>query len=503
MSYRYHLAVSPVTGDVFISDHEAHLILKVRDPDDFTRPEENFMPYVGSGERCLPGDEVGCGDNSLARDAKLQYPKGMTVSFNDVLYFADGTNVRAVDSDGIINTVIGTHRHRAHWKPLPCKGTVPVSEVSLRWPTALVVSPLDDSLYVLDDHHVLRLTQDGQVKVVAGRPLHCPPLGHDAPSDMAAHTTLRSPQSLAFAPNGDLYIAESDNERINRIRVIETDERIHDFAGADSKCNCQDESCPCYNESHVLAATAVFSTISAIAVTPDGTVHVLDQGNLRIRSVTSSIPESNAQRRYEIFFPETQEAYIFNRFGHHVETRSIPTGRTKYTFAYNVNTSNGKLSTVTDAGGNRVSFLRDYTGQVTMIENSRQQKCRLQMSRARRLIGFMTPDEHNVTMTYHGATGLIRSRMDSTVRAYVYTYDIYGRLTRIVTPSGQVVDLSFDLSEKGARVTLTRDGTGAISMLIKGALVTETIGKYSIVLYYKGTSIPLYYIVKYCINIED
>ncbi|KAK3862550.1 hypothetical protein Pcinc_031597 [Petrolisthes cinctipes] len=479
VSYRYHLAVSPVTGDVFISDHEAHLILKVRDPDDFTRPEENFMPYVGSGERCLPGDEVGCGDNSLARDAKLQYPKGMTVSFNDVLYFADGTNVRAVDSDGIINTVIGTHRHRAHWKPLPCKGTVPVSEVSLRWPTALVVSPLDDSLYVLDDHHVLRLTQDGQVKVVAGRPLHCPPLGHDAPSDMAAHTTLRSPQSLAFAPNGDLYIAESDNERVNRIRVIETDERIHDFAGTDSKCNCQDESCPCYNESHVLAATGVFSTISAIAVTPDGTVHVLDQGNLRIRSVTSSIPEPNAQRRYEIFYPETQEVYIFNRFGHHVETRSIPTGRTKYNFAYNVNTSNGKLSTVTDAGGNRVSFLRDYTGQVTMIENSRQQKCRLQMSRARRLIGFMTPDEHNVTMTYHGATGLIRSRMDSTVRAYVYTYDIYGRLIRIVTPSGQVVDLSFDLSEKGARVTLTRDGTGAISMLIKGALVTETIGSAS------------------------
>ncbi|XP_069951086.1 teneurin-m-like isoform X3 [Cherax quadricarinatus] len=479
VSYRYHLAVSPVTGDVYISDHEAHLILKVRDPDDFASPEENYMPYVGSGERCLPGDEVGCGDNSLARDAKLQYPKGMALSFNDVLYFADGTNVRAVDADGIINTVIGTHRHRAHWRPLPCEGTVPVSEVSLRWPTALAISPLDDSLYVLDDHHVLRLTHDGQIKVVAGRPLHCPPLGHDVPSDLAAHTTLRSPQSLTFAPNGDLYIAESDNERINRVRVIETDERIHDFAGADSKCNCQEESCPCYDESHVLAATAVFSTISALAVTPDGTVHVLDQGNLRIRSVTSSIPEPNAQRMYEIYSPETQEVYIFNRFGHHVETRSIPTGRTIYMFAYNVNTSNGKLSTVTDAGGNRVSFLRDYTGQVTMIENSRQQKCRLQMSRTRRLEELVTPDEHNVTLTYHGALGLLRSRMDSTGRAHVYTYDIYGRLTRTVTPSGQVIDLSFDLSQKGARVTVTRDGTAPITMLIKGALVTQTIGSAS------------------------
>ncbi|XP_066954350.1 teneurin-m-like isoform X2 [Macrobrachium rosenbergii] len=476
VSYRYHLAVSPVSGEVYISDHESHLILKVRDPDDYSRPEENYMPFVGSGERCLPGDEVGCGDGSLARDAKLQYPKGMAVSLDEVLYFADGTNVRAVDSDGLINTVIGTHRHRTHWRPLPCEGTVPVTDVSLRWPTAVAVSPLDDSLYVLDDHHVLRLTKDGQVKVMAGRPLHCPPLGHDAPSDLAAHTTLRSPQSLAFAPTGDLYIAESDNERINRVRVIETDERIHDFAGADSKCNCQEETCPCYDESHVLAATAVFSTISALSVTPDGVVHVLDQGNLRIRSVTSSIPEHNDERMYEIYSPETQEVYIFNRFGHHALTRSIPTGRTIYTFAYNVNTSNGKLSTVTDAGGNRVSFLRDYTGQVTMVENSRQQKCRLQMSRTRRLEELVTPDEHNVTLTYHGATGLLRSRMDSTGRAHVYTYDKYGRLTRCVTPSGQVVDLAFDLSQKGARVTLTRDGTAPVTMLIKGALVTETVG---------------------------
>ena len=451
--------------------------MKVINPDDFSRPERNYEPYVGSGERCLPGDEIDCGDDALARDAKLQYPKGMAVSSDEILYFADGTNVRAVDSDGIITTVVGTHRHRAHWKPLPCSGTLAVSEVNLRWPTSLAVSPLDESLYILDDHHVLRVTRDQRLKVVAGRPLHCPPVDKDAPSDLAAHTTLRSPQSLAFTPNGNLYIAESDTERINRVRVIETDERIHDFAGTDSKCNCRDESCPCFDESHVLAATAVFSTISALAVTPDGVVHVLDQGNLRIRSVTSSIPQPTSQRMYEIYSPETQEVYIFNRFGHHEETRNIPTRRTIYAFTYTVNTSSGKLSTVTDAANNKVSFLRDYAGDVTMIENSRQQKCRLRMSRMRKLEEF-TPDEYNVTLTYHGTTGLLRSRMDSTGRAYVYSYDDYGRLTRAVTPSGQVVGLSFDLSVKGAAVTVTRDGTAPLSMLIKGAVVSRTIGKF-------------------------
>ncbi|MCL4121473.1 UNVERIFIED_CONTAM: hypothetical protein GTU68_060354, partial [Idotea baltica] len=92
---------------------------------------------------------------------------------------------------------------------------------------------------------------------------------------------------------------------------------------------------------------------------------------------------------------------------------------------------------------------------------------------------MVTPDEHNVTLTYHGASGLLRSRMDSTGRAHVYNYDKYGRLTRTVTPSGQVIDLSFDLSEQGARVTVTRDASSPVTMLIKGTVVTETIGSAS------------------------
>ena len=436
------------------------------------------MPFVGSGKRCLPGDDIGCGDGGKARDAKLQYPKGMAVDAEEVLYFADGTNVRSVDGDGIINTAIGTHRHRTHWQPLPCSGTLPVDEISLRWPTSVAVSPLDQSLYVLDDHHVLRLTRDRRIKVVAGRPLHCPPQSSDTPSDLASQTTLRSPQSLSFASNGDLYVAESDSERINRIRVIITDGRMKEFAGAESKCNCREELCSCFDDSQVLAANAVFSTISAVAVAPNGVVHVMDQGNLRIRSVTSSLPEPTSQRLYEIYSPESQEVYIFNRFGHHFETRNIPTGRTIYSFVYNVNTSNGKLSSVTDAAGNRVSFLRDYKGQVTMVENSRQQKCRLIMSRMRRLEHMVIPNQFNVTLAYHGATGLLRSSMDSLGRAHVYTYDKYGRLIRAVTPSGQLIELEFDLSVKGAKVTITRDGTSPVTMLIDGAKVIETIGEY-------------------------
>lgn len=112
-----------------------------------------------------------------------------------------------------------------------------------------------------------------------------------------------------------------------------------------------ERGCDCFEADHYLASAAKFNTISAVAVSADGTLHIGDQANYRIRSVRASIPEAGPNREYEIFAPDTQEIYIFNRFGQHIATKNILTGETSYTFTYNVNTSNGKLSTVTDAAG--------------------------------------------------------------------------------------------------------------------------------------------------------
>jgi hypothetical protein len=85
----------------------------------------------------------------------------------------------------------------------------------------------------------------------------------------------------------------------------------------------------------------------------------------RVRSVTWSIPgESSDEREYEVYSPETQELYLFNRFGQHKSTKNILTGEVSYSFSYSVNTSSGKLSTITDTAGNKVFLLRDYSSQV-------------------------------------------------------------------------------------------------------------------------------------------
>ena len=123
---------------------------------------------------------------------------GIAISSENLIYIADGTTIRMVNEDGIIQTLIGSQNQGSarSWKPIGCHGTSRLEDVSLRWPSDLAISPLDNSLHFIDDNYVLKITKDNQVEVVAGRPLHCHrSLDRDLAS-FAAKTSLVSPQAL-------------------------------------------------------------------------------------------------------------------------------------------------------------------------------------------------------------------------------------------------------------------------------------------------------------------
>lgn len=99
------------------------------------------------------------------------------------------------------------------------------------------------------------------------------------------------------------------------------------------------------------------------------------------------------------------------------------------------------------------------------------------MSRIRLLSELNTPDNYNVSLDYHGPTGLLRSKLDSAGRSYVYSYDEFGRLTTAVTPTGKVIKLSFDLNQKGAMVQVSHDDQQPTTMVIRGASVVTKLGR--------------------------
>lgn len=218
---------------------------------------------------------------------------------------------------------------------------------------------------------MLKVTADNKVIVVAGRMLHCPPRSPDAGllvSDpeageqvnsalQATETALESPQHIAFAADGQLYIVESNGKSVNRVRVVESDGMIRLYAGSRPSCkDCRtgpaanvrgnSAGCSCFDPTEQLATRMFLDNPTAVTVTPDGAVHVADMGNLRVHSVLPPTPNPDRSGNFEVLYPQTNEMYTFNRFGHHVSTRDIVTGQTTYNFSYNVNSYYGRLTKV-------------------------------------------------------------------------------------------------------------------------------------------------------------
>ena len=95
MSYRFHLAHCTLRHEleqkqtVFVSQPESHRVIRIKNVldkkafmpmgslDDISDVEANWEPFIGNGQRCLPGESDNCGDGGKAKDARLSYPKGM------------------------------------------------------------------------------------------------------------------------------------------------------------------------------------------------------------------------------------------------------------------------------------------------------------------------------------------------------------------------------------------------------------------------------------------
>ena len=276
---------------------------------------------------------------------------------------------------------------------------------------------------------------------------------------------------------GDLYVAESDTQRINRVRVISTDGHISTFAGAETRCNCREPTCPCHSHENVLATSAIFPSISAITVTPDEVVHISDQTGYRVRSIKSQLPVANKNDEYEIFSPDTHEVYVFNRFGQHITTRNIVTGQMMYKFTYTGKTSYGKLSKVTDSADNVIQLMRDVRDEkVTSIENPLKERIQVRLNMRKQLEELVAPNGFNITFRYHVKSRLLRSKIERCGSTYSYDYDNEGRLMRTILPTGQVISLDYVLNERGAKVTVSRDGTEVISTTIRGNGITHSSG---------------------------
>lgn len=135
------------------------------------------------------------------------------------------------------------------------------------------------NLYIADtdNHRVLRYNIASQTQtVIAGTGI----AGYTGDSSLAAAATLSSPEDVALAPDGTLYIADTGNNVIRRVDA--TTGVITTYAGgAANVCAAASDSVG----DGCVPTQAIFSSPSGLVVTPSGLLYVADTGNARIRVV--------------------------------------------------------------------------------------------------------------------------------------------------------------------------------------------------------------------------
>uniref|UniRef100_A0A8C6WUA9 Teneurin-4 n=1 Tax=Neogobius melanostomus TaxID=47308 RepID=A0A8C6WUA9_9GOBI len=482
-AHKYYLATSPVNGAVYLSDTSSRKVFKVKSLRVVKDVAKNLELVAGTGDQCLPYDDTRCGDGGKGLEASLNNPRGITVDKYGIIFFVDGTMIRRVDQNGIISTLLGFNDLTSA-RPLSCDAVMDISQVRLEWPTDLAVSPMDNSLYVLDNNVVLQISENHQVRIVAGRPMHCqvPGIDHFLMSKVAIHATLESANALAVSHTGVLYIAESDEKKINRVRQVSTNGEISLVAGAPSGCDCKnDANCDCYSGDEGYAKDAKLNAPSSLAVCPDGDLYIADLGNIRIRYVRKNKPFLNPLSMYEVSSPINDELYLFDSNGSHIYTQSLTTGDHLFNLTY---TGAGDLNTITDKNKNIVIIKRDSTGMPLwlMVPDGRTFWFTMGTNSALKSVGAQ--GQELALMTYHGSSGLLATKTNENGWTTFYEYDSYGRLTNVTYPTGRVssyrtdTDSSVRIQTEGSNkediiVTTNLSASGTFYTLMQGEYLSS------------------------------
>jgi uncharacterized protein (TIGR03437 family) len=207
------------------------------------------------------------GDGLTAIGATLDDPTALAFDSSGNLYIADthDNRVRRVDVTGMITTFAGDGDTAGYGGEGDPATLTPISA-----PQG-VATDSAGNVYIADTNHnrVIQVNQAGNIQTVAGT--GTAGYGGDGSTALAE---LNGPTGLAVDGNGNLYIADTQN---NRVRMINQAGVTSTIAGTGTAGFSGDGGA---------AAAAELSYPSALAVDASGDIFIADTGNNRVRLIT-------------------------------------------------------------------------------------------------------------------------------------------------------------------------------------------------------------------------
>lgn len=234
---------------------------------DLTTGELSFV--AGDGTRSFGGDE---GD---ALVAKLDLPSSVAVDKEGAIYISDTANqrIRIVTPDGMINTFAGTGTAgfagegssalEAQLNNAKGQQAAPTGRIAIQDERLFIADTLNQRIRVID-------LSTGLISTLAGT--GDPGFSGDGGPALAA--TFFSPADIALGPDGELYVADTEN---SCVRVISTEGIISTYAGICAEPDYTGDGGPA-NEARLYKPYGV-------AVDASGNVYVADTYNNAVRVI--------------------------------------------------------------------------------------------------------------------------------------------------------------------------------------------------------------------------
>ncbi len=249
----YPSALRGGTGQaVYVAERLGHRIWRLDDG--------HLTRVAGTGRLGLSPEGV------PADRARIFHPEGLAVDPTGGFVFADSWNqrVRRVDADGRIWTLAGngTEGYAGDGGP--------ALEAQLHRPFDVALEPGGAVLIVDWGNHCVRRVESGIIETFAGR---CGHPGYAGDGGPATEAHFDEPYGVAVGLHGEVYVADSRNDRVRRIAP---DGTVDTIAGT-GITGFSGDGGP--------ATEARLSSPQAIKVLADGELLIDDEHNNRVRRI--------------------------------------------------------------------------------------------------------------------------------------------------------------------------------------------------------------------------
>jgi len=238
----------------------------------------NITTVAGNGTRCEPATDA-CGDGGPASKGEFNFPLGVAVDSAGNIFVADAfdNRIRRIDA---VTSIITTYAGNG----VPCPkatgscgdGGSPIGS-TLNYPQSVAFDGAGN-LYIADtrDNRIRMIPAGGAtITTVAGTGAICIPTGKCGDGGLATAANLHMPMSVFVDPSSNLYIADTYS---NKIRFVN--------AGTHAISTVAGTGVQGFAGDGAAATSAELNFPTSVFLDGSGNLVIADKGNQRVRQIS-------------------------------------------------------------------------------------------------------------------------------------------------------------------------------------------------------------------------